>query len=133
MKTATDTDPCEMYQLLVDDEGGAIAEVSLFRLPEGGDAAAGATIIVPLRTSLRQQMRLKIDDNEARVFPFSFCDSVGCYARIGLTSADVDAFKRGNLATVTIVPIAAPDQTVNVGLSLTGFTASFDEVSILER
>ena len=49
-------EPCQMYQLMADDAGTPVAEISIFRLPEGGRAVAGATIIVPLETSLQQRM-----------------------------------------------------------------------------
>jgi invasion protein IalB len=105
----------------------------LFRLPEGGQAVAGATIIVPLETSLTAQLTISIDGDKARRYPFAFCNPVGCYVRLGLTAADVASFKRGNEAVITIVPALAPDQQVALPLSLKGFTASFDAVSILDQ
>ena len=43
IKTEEEVDPCQMYQLLADGEGAPVAEVSLFRLPDGGQAKAGGT------------------------------------------------------------------------------------------
>ena len=37
-------DPCQLYQLLSDSEGNTVAEFSIFDLPEGQEAAAGATV-----------------------------------------------------------------------------------------
>lgn len=133
VKSEADTDPCQMYQLLSDSQEAPIAEFSLFRLPEGGRAVAGATIVVPLETALQQQLTIVVDGGEARRYPYSFCNTVGCYARIGLTNQDVTAFKRGNSAKLSIVPIAAPDQKVEVVLSLSGFTAAFGKVSIIDQ
>ena len=124
-------DVCQMYQLLMDGEGTAVAEVSLFRLPEGGEAKAGATIVVPLETSLPQQLTIDVDGNAARRYPYSFCNSVGCYARIGLTADDVARFKNGNAANVTIIPAFQQDQVVALKLSLTGFTAAHRLVSVI--
>jgi invasion protein IalB len=45
----------------------------------------------------------------------------------------VAAFKRGNEAQMTIVPALAPDQKVVLTLSLEGFTASFEKVSVLDQ
>jgi invasion protein IalB len=56
---------------------------------------------------------------------------VGCYVRLGLTPEDVDAFKRGNEAVITIVPALALDQQVTIAISLSGFTASYGKVSVL--
>ncbi|WP_299965897.1 invasion associated locus B family protein [uncultured Roseobacter sp.] len=133
IRTESGDDPCQMYQFLVDDEETPLAEVSLFRLPEGGQAVAGATVIVPLETSLAAQLSIRIDENPVRRYPFAFCNQIGCYARLGLTEADVTAFKRGGRAVLTIVPVMAPDQQVNIPMSLSGFTASYDVVSVIDQ
>lgn len=133
IKTDKETDPCQMYQLLADDKGAPIAEFSLFRLPDGGKAAAGATVVVPLETSLQNQLTIRVDNGSARRYPFAFCNPVGCYSRVGFTDEDVAAFKRGKAATLTIIPALAPDQKVELTLSLEGFTASYDKASVLEQ
>ena len=133
IKTESEDDPCQMYQLLDDGQGNPVAEVSLFRLPDGGKAVAGATIVVPLETALPQQLNISVDGGKARRYPYAFCNPVGCYARLGLTADDIAAFKRGNKALVTIVPALAPDQTVELTLSLDGFTASYDKASVIEQ
>lgn len=133
IKTEADTDPCQMYQLMDDGQGQPVAEISLFRLPEGGRAVAGATLVVPLETALPQQVSLSVDGGKARRYPYAFCNPVGCYARIGLTEPDIAAFKAGNEAVVTIVPALAPDQLVTLTMSLAGFTASFDKASVIDQ
>lgn len=125
--------PCQMYQLMNDDQGAPVAEVSLFRLPSGGKAVAGATIIVPLETAIPQQLTISIDGGKARRYPYAFCNPVGCYVRLGLTADDVAAFKRGNEAVIVIVPALAPDQKVELTLSLEGFTSSYEKVSVLNQ
>ena len=89
-------------------------------------------VVVPLETALPQQITLSVDGGKARRYPYSFCSQVGCYARVGFTSEDIASFKLGNAATVTIVPALAPDQKVELVLSLTGFTAAYDNASIVE-
>lgn len=126
-------DLCQMYQLLSDGNGSPVAEFTMFRLPEGSQAAAGATIVVPLETALAEQLAIKVDDQTGRKYPYAYCNTIGCYARIGLTSADIDLYKRGAQAVLSIVPIAAPDQRVNVTLSLKGFTAAFEASSFLTQ
>lgn len=130
---STEEEPCQMYQLMNDGQGAPVAEVSLFRLPAGGKAVAGATIIVPLETSLPSQVTLAIDGGKARRYPYAFCNPIGCYVRLGLTGDDVAAFKRGNEAVMTIVPALAPDQKFELTLSLTGFSASYEKVSVLDQ
>lgn len=132
IRTEDGNDPCQMYQLLNDTAETPIAEFSLFRLPEGGRAEAGATVVVPLETALQQQLTISVDGGPARRYPYSYCTQLGCFARIGLTPDDVNVFKRGNAANLTIVPVLAPDQKVEVTLSLTGFTAAYDKVSVIQ-
>lgn len=119
-------DPCNLYQLLSNEEGVAVAEFNIFGLPEGAQAAAGATIVVPLETLLTQQLTIAVDGQNARRYPFTFCNRAGCVARVGFTAAEVDEFRGGSVATLRLVPAAAPDQEVVLNLSLNGFTAGFD-------
>lgn len=125
IRTESGDDPCQLYQLLQDQEGNSVAEISVFPLPEGQQAEAGVTIITPLETLLTEQVTLRIDDAQAKRYPFTFCAAVGCVSRIGLLGEEVDAFRRGNAAVVRIVPAAAPDQEVVLTVSLRGFTAGF--------
>lgn len=132
LKTEEGPDPCQMYQLLEEQQGSPVAEFSMFRLPDGQQAIAGATVIVPLETSLQEQLTISVDGAKGKRYPYAFCNQVGCFARIGLTQQDIDAFKRGNEAVLTIIPALAPDQQVVVALSLEGFTASYAKVSVVE-
>jgi invasion protein IalB len=122
-------DPCQMYQLLRDGEGNATAEITVFPLPPGQEAAAGATILTPLDTLLTAQLVMQVDNSDAKRYPFTFCTAIGCIARVGFTAAEVDAFRRGATATWSLVPVAAPDQVVNLNMSLIGFTAAFAELN----
>lgn len=126
LKTEDGDDPCQMYQLLLDTDGNEVAEIAIVSLPNSGQAIAGATIVVPLETLLTEQVTLRVDGGQARRFPFNFCNVGGCVTRIGLTSQDIALFRRGASATLSMVPAAAPDQTVTVTMSLSGFTAAYD-------
>ncbi|MEJ6398182.1 invasion associated locus B family protein [Yoonia sp. 208BN28-4] len=125
-------DPCQLYQLLLDENQNPVAEISMFPLPPGGRAAAGATIVAPLETLLTQQLTLQVDGGEARRYPFTFCNTAGCVSRVGFTEQEVNLFKRGNQATVRMVPAASPEEEVIVTISLTGFTAGFDNSAAQE-
>lgn len=126
VKTEDGNDPCQLYQLLADASGNPVSEITVFGVDPGQRAAAGATIITPLETLLTRGLQVAVDGGEAKTYAFSFCREVGCFARIGLEQAEVDAFKRGAVATVRMVPAAAPDQDVILEISLTGFTAAFN-------
>ncbi|MEN8841688.1 MAG: invasion associated locus B family protein [Octadecabacter sp.] len=126
LKVEEGEDPCQMYQLLNDADGNAVAEIAIVVLQNGGQAVAGATIVAPLETLLTEQLTLRVDGGQARRFPFNFCNVGGCVTRLGLTEQDVALFRRGAEATLRMVPAAAPDQDVTVTMSLSGFTAAFN-------
>ena len=126
-------DPCQMYQLLRETAGNPVAEFSLFKLPSSGQAVAGATIAVPLGTLLPEGLKLSVDGGKAKSYNYSFCSMGGCFARIGFTEADIAAFRAGAQARLTIIPAQAPDQTVAIDVSLSGFTAAYNEVSVVEN
>lgn len=128
VRTEDGQDPCQLYQLLQDGAGNSVAEINLFNLPEGQQAAAGATIVTPLETLLTPQLRLAVDSGDAKRYPFSFCSQIGCFSRLGFTADEVNGLKRGAQAMITIVPAAAPNDTVELTVSLTGFTAGWDAV-----
>lgn len=125
------SDPCQLYQLLRDENDNPVAEISLFPLAPGGRAAAGATIVAPLETLLTQQLTLQVDGGEARRYPFTFCNAAGCVSRVGFTAEEIALFKRGNAATLRMVPAASPDGEVLLTISLSGFTAGYDGLSII--
>ncbi|NKX46202.1 invasion associated locus B family protein [Roseicyclus persicicus] len=118
-------EPCQLYQLLVDQNGGPVAEFNVFDLPDEGQVIAGATIVTPLDTLLTPGIRVRVDDGQWSEYPFAFCQQIGCFARLGLTAANVDALRAGGSANVALVPLPAPDQVVQLTASLSGFTAGF--------
>ena len=132
-KNGTEDGPCQMYQLLHEDAGNPVAEISIFRLPEGGQAVAGATVVVPLGTLLTKELKISVDGGRAKSFSYAFCNQSGCFSRIGLTADDIAAFKQGEVANLVIVPAQAPDQTIKIEASLSGFTAAFDNVTTLNQ
>ena len=131
IKTEAETDPCSMLQILNGEDGTPIAEFSLFRISNGTQAVAGATVIVPLETLLPAQLTIAVDTNPGKRYNYSFCNPVGCVAQIGLTQADIDAFKKGGTAKISLRPAPAPDQLVELTMSLKGFTASFEKVDVV--
>lgn len=124
--TTDGDDPCNSYQLLMDGEGNAVAEISLVPLTNGGQAVAGGTIVTPLETLLTRQITLQVDDGPGRRYPFTFCTRTGCVSRVGFTQADIDAMKAGAEARLSIFPAGSPEQPVTLSVSLTGFTAAYD-------
>ncbi len=133
IKTEGEQDPCSLLQILKDDKGNTIAEISMFRLEKGGQAVAGATVIVPLETLLPAQLTISVDGAPGKRYNYSFCNPIGCIAQIGLTQADIDAFKQGNKAVLSLRPAPAPDQLISLEASLKGFTAGYDVVDVVSQ
>ncbi len=128
-KSPDGKDPCQMYQVIKDQNGGNVADISVIGLPDGSQAAAGLTIMVPMQTLLSQNLVMQVDGGKAMVYPYSFCDPrmMGCFARFGVSSAELNSLKKGSKATITITPLANPQQKVKADISLKGFTKAFDE------
>lgn len=134
VRTQSGDDPCSLLQVLLDEEGGPVAEVSLFRIEQtGGQAVAGATVIAPLETLLPAGLTVSVDGAPGKRYNFSFCNTAGCIAQIGLTEADINAFKQGSQAIFSLRPAPAPDTTVSVPMSLKGFTAGYNAVDVVQQ
>jgi len=125
-------EPCNLFQLMKDDQDNPIAEMNFVTLANGGQAIAGATIVAPLETLLTKQLTLSVDTGAKKRYPFRFCSAVGCYSQIGFSNADVASFKRGVEASLTIIPAFAPDETITVKLSLAGFTKAYEALKALD-
>lgn len=122
-------DPCEMYKLLTDEDDNAVAELTLIPL-SNGNVAAGATLVAPLETDLIEGLGFQVNGGEMRGYPFSFCAPVGCVSRLGFTEAELNSLKRGREAAVQLMPFGGdPQNPVRLVMSLTGFTAAFDELT----
>lgn len=124
-------EPCQLYQLLYDGGEVPAAEVNIFDVPDEGPVVAGAQIVTPLDTLLNQPLRIQVDDGQALRYPYTFCQEFGCVVRIGLTEENIQSYRRGSEAIVTIIPLQAPDQSANLVMSLTGFTDAFE--ALVER
>lgn len=128
IKTDQETDPCEMFQVLKDQEDNTVAEMALNKFPGDGPAVAGGVLVTPLETLLTKQVTIVLGDGQGRRYPFSVCTAVGCIARLGLTAEDIAAYKAGSEAQVIIYPFAAPDTPVILPMSLAGFTAAYGKI-----
>lgn len=130
VRSGLEADPCQLYQLMKDDQGNSVAEISLFNLPAGSEAVAGASIVTPLETLLTAQVTMRIDSAAAKRYPFTLCASMGCVARIGFTEAELNSLRRGNQGSFVIVPAMLPDQQVQIAMSLKGFTKAYEAVVV---
>ena len=119
-------DKCEIQQLLFLNENTPIADISIFKLPEGDRAIAAANVMVPLETLLTKKFRFAFSEDSVKEFPYSFCNQNGCLVRMGLLKEDIEAMKKGSSSELSITHISSPEASINLSLSLSGFTAAFD-------
>jgi invasion protein IalB len=126
LKTEQTQDPCQLFQLMHTPDGSPVAEYNLNPVQSDGVVIAGANVITPLETLLTQQLTIQVDDENAKIYPFAFCVQMGCVARIGLTEDDLESYRSGAQAIITMFPAAAPTKPERLTLSLTGFTAGHE-------
>ncbi len=119
-------DPCQMFQLLKDADGNAVAEASVTPLQGASDAVAKMNILTPIGTLLPPGIKVSIDGREIGRLPFMFCSPRDCTSEVPMKAGDIQAFKAGGAAELVMVPAVQPDATVPLTLSLKGYTAAFD-------
>ena len=121
-----ENDKCEIQQLLFLNENTPIADISIFKLPDGEVAVAAANVMVPLETLLTKKFRFAFSEKLVKEFQYSFCNQDGCLVRMGLLEEDIAAMKKGSSSQLSITHISRPESSINLDLSLSGFTAAFD-------
>jgi len=128
----SDKESCTMQQLMVDTNDNPVSGVQVLPLPPAAAPnAAVVDIATPLETLLSGNLRFAIDTSPAKTYPFTYCLPDACHARFALSEEELAAMKAGAKATVTIVPLVARNQTVDIKMSLAGFTAAFDKMKEL--
>ncbi|MEO0914163.1 MAG: invasion associated locus B family protein [Pseudomonadota bacterium] len=125
-RCTADQSRCFMYQLARDESGNPVAEITIVALPDGEQAAAGATIVTPLGTLLTEGLVIQVDSGQARKYDFGWCTRSGCFARFGMEADYVNNLKRGNRAVMQLSSVSAPERPIGLSVSLAGFTAAFD-------
>ena len=126
--TESGNDPCNMTQLILTEDNSPIAEISLFRVQSNPTAVAGADITVPHETLLTAPLVIRYSETSAKQYPYTFCNKIGCIARIGFSQEDVDLMKAGERAIISITHIQQPEQAITFPMSLAGFTKSYDDL-----
>jgi invasion protein IalB len=130
VQTSLEHDPCVLNQVLTDEGGNPTATVEIINLPNQ-EAEAGVTITTPLQTLLSRQITMSVDGSGPRQIAFTYCLEDGCRAQVGFSTQEINAFRRGNEAVLRIFPLVAPDQPVDLRVSLLGFTAGFARIEEL--
>ncbi|MFT5000635.1 MAG: invasion protein IalB [Planctomycetota bacterium] len=126
VKTAEgQSEPCHITQVITDDEGKPVAEVTFFR-PNSPDIAAGANFVTPLGTLLTSQLVFAIDGKSPKRYPFNWCEQFGCFARVGFVPDELALLKSGSRGSIRIDSIVTPGQPIILTVDLANFTEAFD-------
>ena len=120
---------CQAQHVIRNENGGRVATVEVFNVPEGLGFAAGAAIALPLGVSLRDGIELRIDGAPTRFYEFSICVTDGCLARIGLTELAVRRMNEGALVTLLVRVGVAADREVELELSPAGFPEAYQALA----
>lgn len=120
---------CRMVQLALDADGSSVVSITMQVLPEGSSAQLGVVMVSPLLTLLPRGISVSVDNGVPAAYPFSWCDRQGCFARFGLTTAQVDAFKAGTSANINIFAVTDAENPVQSSISLAGFTDAVADLS----
>jgi invasion protein IalB len=123
------SDPCQMYQLVKDENGNSVADMLVLLPAEGEQSAAFIQISAPLASLLPAGIAVSVDGAAPKRLPYLWCTQRGCVTRAQLTADELAALKKGKAFSAVMVPAVAPDKQVTASFSLEGFTAAFDALS----
>jgi invasion protein IalB len=121
-------DQCTMRQIGKTADGKKVLIVHIRKL-DGDKAEGGKTIpaaiqiTTPLGTILRAGVKVQVDSGEPRTGAFEFCVPNGCILRDPLSEEFLASLKAGKTANMTFNVLQ--QGTVNVSISLKGFTKAF--------
>lgn len=128
--TTAAVENCVLYQLLKDANGTPVVEITMVKLPQGGQAIAGVTAVTPLGTVLTTGFAFQVDSNPARQYPYNWCTPNGCFSRFGLDASGVAMMKTGTAGLVALFSLGQPQEPIRMKLSLAGFTAGFEALPV---
>ena len=114
---------CAMSQSLnLQNQSGLLLRVELQRNAEG---AASGIVIVPFGLDITKGISLSIDGGPRWNLPMRTCQNFGCVVPLTLGPGIVDQMKQSNTVQISLYTLDG-GQTLEVPVSLVGFTAAFD-------
>jgi invasion protein IalB len=122
------SDECVMVQRVPGASENTLYVVELVRLKDNPNGVAGMRVRAPMGVLLTRGLQVRIDDGQPVQAPFVFCVQDVCIAEIVLREQDLNLFRRGAVATLTVFAAQAPDAPQEGEMSLIGFTKSFEEL-----
>lgn len=99
------------------------ATVSVINVSKAGDSTL-VEFVLPLMVDLTDPMQLVVADKFNKVLPYNACNQAACFVLENDTTSLLGAFKANTDATMTFKLFGG--QTINVNVSLRGFTAAHE-------
>lgn len=115
---------CFIGQALDDQTSGQRAMTAM--VMKAPDGSVALRITVPLGVLIPAGLNLTIDGNSVGDVGFVACFPDGCMTQVGMSDEVLGALKAGVQATVTVHDF--DNQPIALPLSLSGFTAAFDDL-----
>ncbi len=124
-------DLCVMRQFGKNAAGKKVIDVRIRKLEgiktqDGKNVPAAIQITTPLGTILSTGVKVQVDAGEALIRPFEVCVPNGCILREAMSEEFLASLKAGKAANMTFNLLQLG--TVNVSISLKGFTKAFKEL-----
>ncbi len=114
---------CLVTQEVRTDTGEFLASVSVqeTKTEEGKRLVRAA---VPLGTLIQPGIRMQIDEGKQVAGKYVICLPNACYAEMEIDDSFIDSLKKGN--NLVVLVINNQGKAVGIGLTLVGFTKSWD-------
>ena len=119
---------CAMSQRVPGDSDNTLFVVEIVRLKDNPNGVAGMRVRAPMGVLLTRGLQVRIDTSDPVQAPFVFCFQDVCVAEIVLREQDLNRFRRGAVAKLTVFAAQAPDAPQQGDMSLIGFTKGFEEL-----
>ncbi|MEP2718011.1 invasion associated locus B family protein [Pseudophaeobacter sp.] len=97
------------------------------------EVAAGFTITFPKNVFLGSGVIMSVDGQDHLKYNFSFCDSKGCHAQIGVRKSTLNRLKHGNIAQVLFHTTGNNGAVQKANFSLKGFAAALEDLRKRQR
>lgn len=116
---------CQIEQRAVVTETGQLLLLVTVVVP-GESRQPVMSVRTPLQLFLPAGVRVDIDGRNAVKLDYQTCDQQGCYARMDISNAVLDAMFKGLKLNMTIEDLA--HRQLAVPMSLTGFSAVYERI-----
>jgi invasion protein IalB len=114
---------CVVSQAQIDKSGATVSVINVSK----AENALVIEFVLPLMTDLTTPVELNISDTESQSLPYNACNQSACFILLTETDAVLEAFKANASANMAFGLFNG--QSVNVNISLRGFTAAHQALS----